>query len=174
MLGEGFRSLRLGDLARRLATSNSTLYQLATTKDELVMLAIDRWYQRSGGRTWQSVVAASDPVTRLELWLLGGVEGVRPASAAFWEDAASHAGVARLVDSYRRYYVGVIEALLGDGIARRSFRPVNAHVTALVFDAAAARLHDPRLSADVAALSPAERGEQLVDLVLHGILGRVR
>lgn len=174
VLREGFRSLRLGDLAKRLSSSNTTLYQLASTKDELVMLAVDRWYRASGATTWRAAVAAPDPVARLERWLLGGVEGVRVASSAFWNDAASHAGVAQLVESYRRYYIAVLEALVRDGIERHCFRPLDPRMVAVVVDAAAGRLHDPREDADLAAYSPAERGEQLVDLILHGISREVR
>lgn len=170
VLDEGFRTLRLTEVAQRLSASNTTLYQIAATKDELLMLVIDRWFQANGRRTWHQVAQAAGPAQRLEMWLLGGVSGGARGSRRFWEDVSTHAGLSRMSEAYRRYYVATIERLIEVGVAAGVFRAVSPHVAALVFDAAAVRLHDPRESAAVDADVVEQRGRELIDLLFHGIL----
>lgn len=170
VLEEGFRALRLTELARRLATSNTTLYQLASTKDELILLVIDRWYQNNGRRTWERVSTATNPADRLRRWLLGGVQGGAMGSRAFWDDVASHVAMSELSTRYRRYYVSIIERLVREGVEAGVFKPVGPRMAALVFDAAAVRLHDPRETSAVDTRMLEQRGRQLIDLLFHGIL----
>lgn len=171
VLAEGFRKLRLADVAKRLGTSYTTLYQLAPTRDELVLLVVERWYHRNGVETWARVEAESDPVQRLMLWIEGAQRGVAGVSGRFWDDAVSHAAVARLIENYTRYYLSVLEMLIEEGIAANAFRPVNARIAATVFEAAGARLLDPEARRSDAAWGPSASVE-FVDLILGGLLAR--
>lgn len=168
---EGFRSLRLTDVAKRLGTSYTTLYQLAPTRDELVLLVIDRWYHRNGLSTWSRVESESTPLDRLLVWLDGARRGVDGVSGQFWDDVASHAAVAAMVANYSRFYISVLEMLIEEGIRSGAFRPVNAQMAAMVFEAAGARVYDPEARLKDASA----RGDPVadfIDLMLGGLLAR--
>lgn len=169
VLHDGFRGLRLTDVARVLNTSYATLYQLAPTKDELVMMVIDRWYQRSIADAQQPLAAAGDPVQRLKVWAGFGTAGVSRTSREFWQHVATHAAITALVGGYTHYYVQVLEAILVEGIEQGTFRPINAHLLAVIWEAAVGKLADPDLweSSD---RSLRQISQDWVDLVLHGLL----
>lgn len=168
---EGFRSLRLTDVAKRLGTSYTTLYQLAPTKDELVLLVIDRWYHRNGLATWARVEALTDPLERLLAWIDGARSGIEGVAGRFWDDVAGHAAVAALVGNYNRFYISVLEMLIDEGIQAGAFRPVNAQMAAMVFEAAGARLYDPDARVTDASVG-GDPAAGFIDLMLGGLLAR--
>lgn len=169
MLSDGFRGLRLTDVAKRLNTSYATLYQLAPTKDELVIMVIDRWYQRSIADALPLLSAADGPVDRLNVWAGFGTAGVSRTSREFWQDVTTHAAITALVGSYTHYYVQVLEAILVEGIDKGTFRPINARMLAVIWEAAVVKLGDPEMW-DRADRSLRQISQDWVDLVLHGLL----
>lgn len=168
ILAQGFRSLRLTAVAKELGTSYATLYQLAATKDELVLLVVDRFFHRAAVAAVRRLEHLGDPRERLELWTSYGVAGVAATTPQFWKDVESHAGIAERVSAYREYYVDVLEAILLEGIARGTFRSVDTRLLAVMWQDSGPRL------ADVAEWSEGRTLEQVsqawVDIVLHGVL----
>src|SRR5262245_65721969 len=59
LLGHGFAQLTVEDLARELRCSKSTLYQLAPSKAELVVLAVRHFFKTATGQVETAVSAAS-------------------------------------------------------------------------------------------------------------------
>lgn len=169
VLEEGFRDLRITDVAERLRCSNGTLYQLAQSKDELLMLVIDRWYQRSGRRIWRRLDELDDPVERFEVLLDMGVDAVQAVSPRFREDVASHAPIRQLVAAHTQYYLAMMESLIEEGVAAGSFGTPHPHLVAEAAEAALARLQDPRVLRATGA-TEAEASEALKQLLLHGVL----
>ncbi|MET8796860.1 TetR/AcrR family transcriptional regulator [Nocardia sp. NPDC004568] len=169
ILAHGFRSLRLTNVTKELSTSYATLYQLAPSKDELVALVIERWYQRAIDTAVARLHSAHDPVTRMQVWTDFGVEGVGRTSRVFWLDVDAHNAIRGLVATYSHYYVEVLRTILDHGIALGTFRPVNTELLAAVWETAAAKLADPDLQRDDTR-DLRQLSADWVDLVLNGIL----
>jgi AcrR family transcriptional regulator len=170
VLREGFRALRVTDVAAQLNASYATLYSIAPTKEELVLLVVDRWYARAVRHGQQALAGVEGPVARLETWVGFGVAGTQATSEQFWADIATHAGLNQLIDAYSHYYVLVLEALLNEGVEAGVFRPINTHAVAIYWEAAAASLRDTNYVRHLQGIPIAEMSALWVDLVLHGIL----
>ena len=170
VLREGFRSLRVTDVAAQLSTSYATLYSIAPTKEELVLLVVDRWYARAVRQGKQALARVEGPVARLEQWVSFGVAGTAATSEQFWADVSSHAALNQLVDAYSHYYVLVLEALLDEGVEAGAFRPINTHAVAIYWEASAAGLRDPEFVRRLGGMPLAEMSALWVDLMLHGLL----
>ncbi|WP_280231135.1 TetR/AcrR family transcriptional regulator [Nocardia cyriacigeorgica] len=169
ILADGFRSLRLTNVTKELSTSYATLYQLAPSKDELVALVIERWYQRAIDAAVARLHSAHDPVARMQVWTDFGVEGVGRTSRVFWLDVDAHHAIRGLVATYSHYYVEVLRTILDHGIELGTFRPINTELLAAVWETAATKLADPDLQRDETR-DLRQISADWVDLVLNGIL----
>ncbi|WJJ14450.1 TetR/AcrR family transcriptional regulator (plasmid) [Prescottella equi] len=169
ILAEGFRSLRLTNVTKELGTSYATLYQIAPSKDELVALVIERWYQRAIDAAVQRLHEAHDPVARMQVWTDFGVEGVGRTSRVFWLDVNAHNAIRGLVATYSHYYVEVLRDILDHGIELGTFRPVNTELLAAVWETAATKLADSDLQRDEPR-DLRQLSADWVDLILNGLL----
>ena len=169
VLSEGFRNLRLTTLTKQLNTSFSTLYDLASSRDELVALVIERWYHHACTGAYDRLRAAHDPVACLKVWTDFGVVGVSTTSRAFWHDVNAHIAIRGIVATYTHYYVEVLRAILDYGIEQGTFRNVNTRMLAVIWESTTALLAD----SDYLREEPQtlrEQAEDWIDLILNGIL----
>jgi AcrR family transcriptional regulator len=142
IITEGFRHLTVGSLASRLHCSRATMYELAPTKDELVLVVLDRRLRRVGHFGARALATEAEPGDRLEAFMLAGAE-LRPESLRLTDDIAAHPAAQRLLNEHWRYATAIIEEIIADGMARGAFRPVNARIIAEIVDASLGRFGDP-------------------------------
>jgi AcrR family transcriptional regulator len=75
-LYNGFSSVTVSALAQQLRCSKATLYRVAPTKEQLVILATKQFLGSSAERIEASVAAARHPRTQMVTYL-GGVADAR-------------------------------------------------------------------------------------------------
>src|SRR3954451_10977241 len=85
-LAEGFRHLTIGDLVDQLSCSRRTLYSLAPSKEELVLVVIERFFNRMGVRAKAEAASRTDPGEAIAAYLATGVTAFMSAQSAFTED----------------------------------------------------------------------------------------
>ncbi len=156
-------------LTQRFGTSFATLYQIAPSKDELVTLAFERWYDATIREALRLLGKAKTPTTQLESWTASTIHGVSLMSRAFLNDLGTHTGVRGVLTTYVHYWVEVLHVILDAGIAQKQFRPINTDVLAVVWEAGSTKLADPDYLRST-NLSPRQIAEDWMDIVLHGIL----
>src|SRR5512142_1001170 len=93
ILDEGFRRLTVESLAKRLQCSRRTLYELAPSKDELVLLVLDRLLRRMGHKAMEQVRALDDPADRLQAYMTCTNAEISPSSRQLWADVAAKPAV---------------------------------------------------------------------------------
>ena len=72
-VAEGFAHLSVADLAARLRVSRSTLYRLATGKQELAELVISRMFDRMDESGRAALEQAADPAAQVAACLSNGI-----------------------------------------------------------------------------------------------------
>src|SRR3954451_4534442 len=85
-LAEGFRHLTIGDLVDRLRCSRRTLYSLAPSKEELVLVVIGRLLNEMGIEARARAMAFDDPGDAIAAYLQTAITTFEPATTAFTED----------------------------------------------------------------------------------------
>src|SRR5947209_20566514 len=82
-LAEGFRHLTIADLVDRLHCSRRTLYSLAPSKEELVLVVIGRLLNDMGLEARAQAAAHDDPGDAIAAYLQTAITTFRDAQPAF-------------------------------------------------------------------------------------------
>jgi AcrR family transcriptional regulator len=167
-LDRGFRSLTVQDLANHLRCSRRTLYDLAPSKDELVLLVIDRLLQRVGRAAMDRMHLFGAPRDRIHAYVATATSELGRGGDAFFTDVAAYPGARRLFEQHYRFARSVCASLIEDGIRQGSFRPVDPRVAAEILYAGLSRLQEP----DVVTLTGhtvAEAMDQTFELIMFGL-----
>jgi AcrR family transcriptional regulator len=138
---EGFCHLTVGSLASRLRCSRRTLYGLAPTKDELVLVVLDRRLRRTGRLAREQIAAVDDAADKIDAYLIRS--GLRPTSLRFAEDIARTPAAGRLFADHYRFAMAMLGNVLQDGMASGRIRSIDPIVIAEIIDAALERLSHP-------------------------------
>ncbi len=173
----GFIDLTMADLAARLNCSLRTLYLLAESRNELVVMVIDRVLRSHGRAAHNAVTTDMSALQALQAYLHAANNAVSMVTPEFASDmAAIDEGVA-LNEAHSNYLIDVTKALLDLAIARGEIHRPGIGSQAEPIDTAALARMLGGLGRDFARPevlgrldhSPARSANAMVDLVLGGL-----
>jgi len=122
---EALAALTMAGIAARLNCSLRTLYEIAPSKDELVLTVVDRRLNRIGRTAIAALDVSMSPLQALRAYLRAAHEAVQPTTASFAPAFAGVPGAKRLLDAHQGYVEAVTQSLLDRGWRRpRSARPI--------------------------------------------------
>ncbi|MEW6472016.1 MAG: hypothetical protein AB1679_07080 [Actinomycetota bacterium] len=142
-LTEGFRHLSIASLATQLRTSRRTFYEIAPSRDELVLVVLDRILHRMGREAHDRLAGIVDPLDRVEEYFACAATGLRRMSLRFSEDVERQPSAQRLLADHYRYAAALIQEMVQEAIDTGRARPCDAHFVAEAIDAIIVRLHEP-------------------------------
>jgi AcrR family transcriptional regulator len=170
-LREGIRAVRMGQLADEASCSRSTLYELAPSKEDLLLLVLDRMMRRITRRGAVKMSGTDDPVEKIRAMLATGALDFADLGPHFLSAVRDHQPARLLFDRWIAAGLGVLEDLVEDAIRSQEFRPVNATVIAEAICAVVMRFTDPAFFHTTKVKSDAGLAE-LVDVLLDGLRPR--
>ena len=171
VLTDGFAALTLDELARRLHCSKSTLYGIAASKEQLVVAAVKRFFQRATAAVEERAARPADHREQISAYLLAVAEQLQPASPQFFADVAAFAPAREIYERNTRSAAGRVRQLVDQGVAAGTIRPVHAAFVG----AAVAQVMDAIHRGDIRAgtgLDDAAAYRALADLVVAGVAPR--
>jgi AcrR family transcriptional regulator len=129
LLANGFADLTVEDLARELRCSKSTLYQLAPSKSELVVLAVREYFKQATAAVEAEVDRA--PIgDRVGAYLDAVAKALSPVSTRFLEDVAAFAPAREVYERNTERAAERVRALINEGVRGGEFRKVHARFVA--------------------------------------------
>jgi AcrR family transcriptional regulator len=165
----GWADLTMADLAARLNCSLRTLYELAPTRDELVLTVVDRNLWRIGQRATASVTAPDiAPLEAIRSYLRAATVAVAAVSPAFARDLAAMPAAQALEDAHNDYLVAVTRALLDLAVEQGSIGSVDTAAVARTMAGLGRDLSRPEVMATLGS-SPKDAADGIVDVVLRGL-----
>jgi AcrR family transcriptional regulator len=168
MAAEGFAAFTLDDLAERLHCSKTTLYALASSKQELVVEVVKQYFRSAVPAVEARVAEASDPSERVAAYLAAVADHLRPLSRQFIADLSTFAPAARV---YRRNTAAAadrIRSLIAEGIEAGAFRKVHAAVVGEVVAATMFEIQRGEV-AERLEMTDSEAYAELASLVIHAL-----
>lgn len=125
-LAEGFAHFTLDDLAARLHCSKSTLYTLASSKDQLAARVVAQYFKKATGSIEDRVARASGPAEKVRTYLEAAAEELRPASRQCIDDIAANLATRATYEANAQAAADRIRGFIGEGVASGVFREVHA------------------------------------------------
>jgi AcrR family transcriptional regulator len=166
---EGFRHMTIADLVDRLRCSRRTLYNLAPSREELVLIVIDRLLNRMGVEARARADACDDPGDAIAAYLNTAVITLHSASRAFTEDLESYLPTRHLYDRHLHIALDYLGRLVEDGIAKESFRHFHPPIIAEILEASVDRIRRPEVL-DRAGISASQAVAELSEFIRNGLV----
>ncbi len=125
-LAEGFAKLTVDDLASRLQCSKSTLYAIAGSREQLVVVTIRRFFQEMSTRVAEKAGPITDPPQRIAEHLAGLGTELRRMSPECYADLLSFEATAEVYAKHSLATAQHVRESIQDGVASGAFRAINA------------------------------------------------
>ena len=142
---EGFVHLTMAGLAARLRCSLRTLYELAPSRDELVLVVVEQNVMRVGRTAVDALRAEMTAMAALRSYLSAATVAVTTFTPAFARDLATVPAAQELSDAHSSYLVAVARCLLDVAVERGEIVDVDTGaLRSASSPASAATLPEPR------------------------------
>ncbi len=171
LVREGLGDLTMAEIAALVGCSLRTLYEIAPSKEELLLTIVDRRLHRIGRAAIEALDATMSPLDALRAYLQATNEAVQPEAVALAADLAKVAGAGRLVSAHEAYLTAVTQSLLDRAVADGQIAPVDTASVAHVLGGLGGEFARPEV-AEIAEASPKETADAIAELILQGLLAK--
>lgn len=165
---DGFVHLTMADLAKRMNCSLRTLYGLAPSRDELVLVVVDRNLWRVGRAAMAAIDSSQPPLEVIRAYLAAANVAVATMTEAFAHDCDSVTATRELNQSHLDYLIAITHGMLDLAVERGEIDVVDTAAVARVLAAVGTEF----ARADVLPTlktSPKKAADEVVGLILAGL-----
>lgn len=168
VLAQGFSHLTMDQFAARLNCSKRTLYALASSKEQLAVLAVRHFFRRATEQVETAIARTRAPAKRVTRYLEAVAEALRPATRAFRDDIADFRPATEIYEQNTLAAAHRVRELIDEGTRAGAFRRVHAALVGEVVTATMRRITSGEIAA-ATGLSDAEAYSELAQLVVAAI-----
>jgi AcrR family transcriptional regulator len=168
LFDDGFADLTMAGIAARLSCSLRTLYELAPSRDELVLMVVDRNLWRIGRTATGALDSVMAPLDALRAYLQAATVAVAGTSVAFARDLDAVPAAQRLNDAHSEYLIAVTRCLLDVAVEQREIAPVDTAAIARVMAGVGRQFARPEVMSTLRS-SPKDAADAVVDVILRGL-----
>jgi len=168
---EGYRSVTLRSLAKRLGCSYRKIYAVAGTKEELFLKVAKRFFNRINRDGLNESRAARPLVARIGEYLNVGIIAAKRTSRQFSEDIAILPSGRVLFDDHQEERIRGLAELVEEGIGSGEFAGYHSKLVAEVMINAVKRVREPDFLA-ASGLSFADALSEISRLLRFGLINR--
>jgi AcrR family transcriptional regulator len=158
-------------VARRLGCSRRTLYELAPSKDDLVVLAVERYLDRFLARCLDEIGRHKKAGRQLEAAAAIVVQEFAALTEPFTTDVVATPRTAALVATFTERFGDGLAAVVAEGTRQGEFRRVHPRLVAEVILGIVGRLQQPGVLHEV-GLDYADAARQVSTVFLDGLRAR--
>jgi AcrR family transcriptional regulator len=173
LFANGFADLTMAGLAARLNCSLRTLYALAPSRDELVLVVVDRSLWRTGRVAREAIGHDLAPLDAVRAYLDAATVAVSGWTEPFARDLAAVPAARQLAGEHNEYLFAVTRTLLDLGVERGDIPDVDTAAVARVLAGLGGFFSRPHVIPTLRS-SPKEAADGVVDLVLRGLMSLPR
>ena len=103
LLEKGVPDLTMSEIAKKLKISLRTLYEIAPSKDQLILMTMDNILKKLGKFAMDSVEEINSPIKRLEEYLFIVNQAVGPKFDRFLKDIEKISGSKKMADYHENF-----------------------------------------------------------------------
>jgi len=168
MLDKGKSFSTMSDLAKQLKISLRTLYEIAPSKEELIVTTVDRVLKKHGKIAIDAMNAHSSPLKKLESFLTVANQAVGPRFERFTLSLSSLNSSKAMVDYHEQYITDLIKNLLDEAKVKNEIKEIDTQATALLLGGLGRYFQSKKLLKDLHQ-TPEETSNFLTNIIIDGI-----
>lgn len=126
ILEGGFRNLTVDAMAAELQCSKTTLYSIASSKEQLVLTILKRFFRAAAAEVEGKVANVDDPGQRIATYLAAVGEAMRQMSVECFDDMIRSDATRQVYDMNSRAAAEWVRSSIRDGVRQKVFRRVHA------------------------------------------------
>lgn len=169
LVSDGFSHLTMADLANEFNCSLRTLYGMADSRGELVLLAIDRNLWNIGRSATKAMTDGSDsPLEAIRAYLSAANVAVSRTTLAFARDLEAVSGGPELFAAHNEYLVNVTRELLDVAVEQGEIAAVDTAAVARALASLGRHFSEADVVAELRE-SPKDAADHVLDIMLSGL-----
>ncbi|MDB2665953.1 TetR/AcrR family transcriptional regulator [Gammaproteobacteria bacterium] len=168
MLDQGKSFSTMSDLAKKLKISLRTLYEIAPSKEELIVTTVDRVLKKHGKIAMDAMNAHSSPIKKLESFLIVANQAVGPRFERFTLSLSSLNSSKPMVDYHEQYISDLIKNLLDEARIKNEVKEIDTQATALLLGGLGRYFQSKKLLKDLHQ-TPEKTSNFLTKIIIDGI-----
>ena len=168
MLDQGKSFSTMSDLAKKLKISLRTLYEIAPSKEELIVTTVDRVLKKHGKIAVDAMNTHSSPIKKLESFLTVANQAVGPRFERFTLSLSSLNSSKPMVDYHEQYITDLIKNLLDEARVKNEIKEIDTQATALLLGGLGRYFQSKKLLKDLHQ-TPEKTSNFLTKIIIDGI-----
>ncbi len=165
---KGFADLTMAGLAAQLNCSLRTLYGLAPSRNELVLMVVDRNLRTVGRAAHAAIEADMSALEAVRAYLSAATVAVSDLTEEFANDMSEVVAGLDLNEAHSNYLVDVTRTLLDIAVADGEIEPVDTTAVARVIAGFGRDFARPEVMTQLST-TPKVAADAMVDVVLAGL-----
>ena len=168
LLEAGVPELTMSEIAKKLKISLRTLYEIAPSKDQLILMTMDNILRKLGKHALDSVSSNDSPIKKLEEYLFIVNQAVGPKFDRFLKDMEKINGSKKTADYHENFIKSYITKLLEESITKKEIKSVDVKALSILLGGIGREFfkEDNKKSMN---LTPEESANSITRIILNGI-----
>ena len=167
MLEKGVPDLTMSQIASRLKISLRTLYEIAPSKDQLIIMIMDVILKKLGKHAIDSISDVKSPIKKLEKYLSVVNQAVGPKFNTFFNDLEKISGLEEMADYHANFITNITEDLLIQAIQKKEIQNIDAKAFSILLGGIGREFIKEKNK--LIDSSPQESANSITEIILNGI-----
>ena len=168
MLEKGVPDLTMSEIASSLKISLRTLYEIAPSKNKLILMTMDNILRKLGKHAFDSVSKISSPIDRLEKYLFIVNQAVGPKFNKFMNDIEKIDGSKKMADYHENFISNYTQKLLNDAIKMNEIKNIDTKAFSILLGGIGREFLKEK-NRYLISTSPEESANSITSIILNGI-----
>ena len=168
LLEQGVPEITMSEIAKKLKISLRTLYEIAPSRDQLILMTMDNILKKLGKYAMDSVSEIDSPIKKLEKYLFIVNQAVGPKFDRFLKDMEKINGSKKTADYHENFIKSYITKLLEEAITKKEIKSVDVKALSILLGGIGREFfkEDNKKLID---LTPEESANSITRIILNGI-----
>ena len=169
LLEDGIANQTMSDIASNLRVSLRTLYEIAPSKEKLVISTIDRILTNIAKQALGSLKNIESSVDKLRTFTEIGNEAAGPRIQKYAVDLTRIKGADEMIRSHESAYIDHIKRLLEEAVEKDEIQSVDTRAVAIMLGTVA-RIFSKKNHQEKLAASAEESANMISGLIIDGLV----
>ena len=168
MLEKGIPDLTMSEIASRLKISLRTLYEIAPSKDLLIIMMVDNILKKLGKKALEKVSSISSPIEKLETYLKIVNQAVGPKFETYIQGLKNVKGSSKLINYHESFITNFTEKLLREALEANEIENIDVKAFAILLGGIGRDFAKEKNKTQISK-SPEDSANSITKSILKGI-----